>query len=104
MNWEIGTDIYTLLCIKQRTNENLLYCRGNSVLCGDLNGGNFKKAGSGGYVYVQLICLAVHQKLTEHCKATAAKSLQSCPTLCNSRDGSPPGSSVHGIFQARVLE
>ena len=36
--------------------------------------------------------------------ATAAKSLQSCPTLCDSIDGSPPGSSVHGIFQARVLE
>ena len=36
--------------------------------------------------------------------ATAAKSLQSCPTLCNHIDGSPPGSSVHGILQARVLE
>ena len=36
--------------------------------------------------------------------AAAAKSLQSCPTLCNPRDGSPPGSSVHGIFQARLLE
>ena len=36
--------------------------------------------------------------------ATAAKSLQSCPTLCDPIDGSPPGSSVHGIFQARVLE
>jgi len=36
--------------------------------------------------------------------AAAAKSLQSCPTLCDPRDGSPPGSSVHGIFQARVLE
>ena len=34
----------------------------------------------------------------------AAKSLQSYPTLCNPIDGSPPGSSVHGIFQARVLE
>ena len=33
-----------------------------------------------------------------------AKSLQSCPTLCDRRDGSPPGSSAHGIFQARVLE
>ena len=30
--------------------------------------------------------------------------LQSCPTLCNSINGSPPGSSAHGIFQARVLE
>ena len=36
--------------------------------------------------------------------AAAAKSLQSCLTLCDSIDGSPPGSSVHGIFQARVLE
>ena len=36
--------------------------------------------------------------------AAAAKSLQSCPTLCDPRDGSPPGYSVHGIFQARVLE
>ena len=34
----------------------------------------------------------------------AAKSLQSCLTLCDPRDGSPPGSPVHGIFQARVLE
>ena len=29
---------------------------------------------------------------------------QSCPTLCDPRDCSPPGSSVHGIFQARILE
>ena len=29
---------------------------------------------------------------------------QSCPTLCNPMDGSPPGSSIHGIFRARVLE
>ena len=36
--------------------------------------------------------------------ATAAKSLQSYSTLCDPIDGSPPGSSVHGIFQARVLE
>ena len=36
--------------------------------------------------------------------ATAAKSLQLCPTLCNPMDGSLPDSSVHEIFQARVLE
>ena len=35
--------------------------------------------------------------------SAAAKSLQSCPTLCDSRDCSPPGSSVHGISQARIL-
>ena len=36
--------------------------------------------------------------------AAAAKSLQSCPTLCNPVDGSPPGSAVPGILQARTLE
>ena len=34
---------------------------------------------------------------------TTAKSLQLCPTLCDSRDGSPPGSPVPGILQARTL-
>ena len=34
----------------------------------------------------------------------AAKSLQSCPTLCDPMDCSPPGFSVHGILQARTLE
>ena len=33
-----------------------------------------------------------------------AKSLQSCPTLCDPIDGSPPGSPVPGILQARTLE
>ena len=36
--------------------------------------------------------------------AAAAKLLQSCPTLCDPIDGSPPGSAVPGIFQARILE
>ena len=36
--------------------------------------------------------------------AAAVKSLQSCLTLCDPTDKSPPGSAVHGIFQARVLE
>jgi len=36
--------------------------------------------------------------------AAAAKSRQSCPTLCNPIDGSPTGSSVPGILQARTLE
>ena len=36
--------------------------------------------------------------------AAAAKSLQSCPTLCDPRDGSPPGSPVPGILQARTLK
>ena len=36
--------------------------------------------------------------------AATAKSLQSCPTLCDPIDGSPPGSPVPGILQARTLE
>ena len=36
--------------------------------------------------------------------AAAAKFLQSCPTLCNPRNGSPPGSPVPGILQARTLD
>ena len=38
------------------------------------------------------------------CSAAAAKSLQSCPTLCDPIDGSPPGSLIPGILQARTLE
>ena len=50
------------------------------------------------------------EKSLHHCPhhaaaaAAAAKSPQSCPTLCNPTGGSPPGSSVHGILQARTLE
>ena len=42
----------------------------------------------------------------DYAAAAAAESLQSCPTLCDPIDGSPPGSSVHVLdsFQARVLE
>ena len=39
-----------------------------------------------------------------HSAAAAAKSLQSCLTLCDPTDGSPPGSTVPGILQARTLE
>ena len=36
--------------------------------------------------------------------AAAAKSLQSCPTLCDPIDGSPPGFTIPGILQAKTLE
>ena len=39
-----------------------------------------------------------------HTAAAAAKSLQSCPTLCDPVDGSPPGFPVPGILQARTLQ
>ena len=47
----------------------------------------------------------IHGYIHEACPAAAAaESLQSCPTLCNPIDGSPPGSPVPGILQARTLE
>ena len=50
--------------------------------------------------------LAVHRKWTPHYKSTmrACSLLQACLTLCDPMDCSPPGSSVHGILQARILE
>ena len=47
------------------------------------------------YTYTYNVCV---------CACVCAKLLQSCPTLCNPMDCSPPGSSVHGILQARILE
>ena len=43
-------------------------------------------------------------KMNEYICVAAAKSFQSCPTLCDPVDGSPPGSPVPGILQARTLE
>ena len=45
-----------------------------------------------------------HRKRCSISLITAAKSLQLCPTLCDPIDGSPPGSPVPGILQARILE
>ena len=45
-----------------------------------------------------------HHRLSGHAAAAAAKSLQSCLTLCDPIDGSPPASSVPGILQARTQE
>ena len=50
------------------------------------------------YIYIYT------NKCVFYSKHAAAKSLQSCPTLCDPKDGSPPGSPVPGILQARTLE
>ena len=55
-------------------------------------------------LHLQLMLLTQTQLSIVPAAAAAAKSLQSSPTLCNPMDFSLPGSSVHGIFQARVLE
>ena len=68
-----------------------------------------KKTGSSSIVESPWITLKLktHEAvcyLNSWAAAAAAKSLQSCPTLCDPIDGSPPGSPVPGILQARTLE
>ena len=55
---------------------------------------------------VKKLCTFLNQSLYlgSWIAAAAAKSLQSCPTLCDPRDGSPPGFPIPGILQARTLE
>ena len=50
------------------------------------------------------ICLLIIQMFCLIAAVAAAKLLQSCPTLCDPRDGSSPGSPIPGILQARTLE
>ena len=51
-----------------------------------------------------LLITGIIADLLLYAAAAAAKSLQSCPTLCDPIDGSPPGSPIPGILQARTLE
>ena len=56
------------------------------------------------YVKAQNNAICNSMDGTASAAAAAAKSLQSCPTLCDPIDGSPPDSPVPGILQARTLE
>ena len=55
------------------------------------------------YIYLRYESLEL-SPVSSSPTAAAAKLHQSCPTLCDPTDGSPPGSSVPGILQARILE
>ena len=55
-------------------------------------------------LYNQAVVVSTFLSSVGHSVLCCAKSLQSCPTLCNPRDCSLPGSSVLGILQARILE
>ena len=50
-----------------------------------------------------VLCRKQGANMCEQTRSAAARLHQSCPTLCNPTDGSPPGSSVPGILQARIL-
>ena len=58
----------------------------------------------GGFHVLAIINMATMNSGVHAAAAAAAKSLQSCPTLCDPIDGSPLGSPVPGILQARTLE
>ena len=70
INWKSTTDTYTLLYIKQITNNNLLYSTGNSTQCSVMTYMGIESKKEWIYIYVQLIHFAVQQKLTQHCKST----------------------------------
>ena len=55
-------------------------------------------------IYFQKKKRTTREQIGSIAAAAAAKSLQSCPTLCDPIDGSPPGFPVPGILQARTLE
>ena len=58
----------------------------------------FSKASTTAFIFILITSMCYPKVLC------CAQSLQSCPSLCNPKDYGPPGSSVHGILQARTLE
>ena len=86
---------FSALIAVAKTSKTMLNCSGESghpCLVPDFRGNAFNFSAL--RICLLWICHA----------AAAAKSLQSCPTLCDPIDGSPPGSPVPGILQAITLE
>ena len=111
MDWEFGMSGCKLLDIGWIINKVWLYSTGNYIQYPMINhnGKEYEKE----HVCV-CVCVCVCVWITllystnQHCRspmcACVLKLLQSCSILCNPMDGSLPGSSVHRILQARVLE
>ena len=95
--------LWALLYLRWITNNKLLCSTGNSTqLYDNLDGrGVFGTRIPG---YIQLSPFTVHLKLRILLISYAAKLIQSCLTLCDPIDGSPPGFPIPGILQARTLE
>ena len=77
-----------------------------SIFCNNLNGKRIWKILDTCICTTESLCCTYETKTTLFCWliSYAAKSLQSCPTLWDPIDGSPPGSPIPGILQARTLE
>ena len=83
------------------------WCRNTGVLHVRLGPAPLLRDLQGRVIHLDIkICnvYIVYKGFSSGAGAAAAKSLQSCPTLCDHMDRSPPGSSVHGILQERTLE
>ena len=74
------------------------------MLCGSLDGRGVWGRMDTCICLAESLCYLPETITTLLTDYAAAKSLQSCPTLCDPIDGSPPGSPVPGILQARTLE
>ena len=98
--------MYTLLYLNWVTNKDLLFSTWNSAqyYVPAWIGGRFGGEWIHVYVWLSPSLFTWNSTVLLISYAAAAKSLQSCPTLCDPIDGSPLGSSVPGIFQARILE
>ena len=90
IEWETEVSGCKLLCLEWINNKVLLYSTENYIQYPMINH-NAKECKKCVYVYIYMY-IAI------------AKSLQSCPTLCDPIDGSPPGFPIPGILQARTLE
>ena len=101
---EFGVDVYTLLYLKWVINKDLQYSAGNSAQC---YGAAWMGGGRG--AMDTCVCMAESlccppETITTLLISHEVTVIQSCPTLYNPMDCGPPGSSVHGILQARILE
>ena len=101
-----GMDMYILLYLKWIANRDLLYSTLLNVMCRPGWEGVWGRMDTRICMAESLRCSpeSTTTLLISYAAAAAAKSLQSCLTLCDPIDGSPPGSPVPGILQARTLE
>ena len=96
---EMGIPDFTCLL------RNLYTCQEATVRTGHGTTDWFKTGKGVHQGYILSLCLLnVNAQYIIQNAAAVAKSLQSCLTLCNPIDGSPPGSAIPGILQARILE
>ena len=106
MIWENSTETCILPYVKQIASPDSMHETSDQGWCTGMT----QRDGMGREVGVGIKMGNTGTSMSDSCQcmakptAAAAKVTSSCPTLCDPIDGSPAGSSVHGILQARTLE